>query len=793
MRRQEIACIDAALIGCCARDECNLLKMKEMCPKTHWSVEVHLGTIRTRITARSPDGVQTERNIRSQDGQVDVAAALIKELCLSKGQDRLPQGTSVIVSESGALAGSADQPVVLLVTRGHQDVLVLEQAAACNRSDRSPTADLADGLRAVEISERHDAAGRCLRPLDPNALRETLRMYYRSGYRTVAISFLHSGANATHELRAADIAEGMGFKSVVLGHDAAHPRASYGERTQSAVAQARRTAALGQYGTDLSLALRTVVDVHETANTPNRPAPDFVFDIVSYEHGFIHIGADGTASRSQGPACFGNGGPLTVFDCAVVANDFSYLGIDDLDDPKRDLGLDEMIADARLCNVLRQRSSDLNVPFGSPTELARSILSQLQGTCEIAVSPQIAPGAEEWLAARLAAVLSNLEKHGCDYAGVALPDEDGFHWLACHTTSEAPRFDLKDDQGVTVTCRRFEISLAGEPVLHLYHDEAVSPKSRDRALSDLTNLVRALGSDTMAVIARRLVERREAYFLTQLNRFRTGRCEISFDDGEALIVDVKADVTQGRLVVDFSGTSQRMGTLATTQGTTLEAVRKSLMTAAENNKLMPADILAKCDISIPEQSMLNDSSADKEHSNIVAQAVVAGMLNALRNSGSSQGCVAQFMFSGVRDGTRFRSVSVLGGGDGASENEDGRSAALGPLLGQSEFDVEALEQEFPLRVEEYGLRPNSGGYGEFVGGDGVVCSIRSLEDAAFSVVSSNAMIAPFGARGGQPGARGEISVMRDMGKVERLEARDQAMLVQGDLVIMKTPGGGGFG
>jgi N-methylhydantoinase B len=102
--------------------------------------------------------------------------------------------------------------------------------------------------------------------------------------------------------------------------------------------------------------------------------------------------------------------------------------------------------------------------------------------------------------------------------------------------------------------------------------------------------------------------------------------------------------------------------------------------------------------------------------------------------------------------------------------------------------IEALELQYPLRVERYALRLGSAGSGRHRGGDGVVRELRVLEDCRLSIISERRAHAPQGERGGEPGARG-----RNLLNGEPLPAKITCDLAAGDVVTIETPGGGGFG
>jgi 5-oxoprolinase (ATP-hydrolysing) len=108
-------------------------------------------------------------------------------------------------------------------------------------------------------------------------------------------------------------------------------------------------------------------------------------------------------------------------------------------------------------------------------------------------------------------------------------------------------------------------------------------------------------------------------------------------------------------------------------------------------------------------------------------------------------------------------------------------------------DPEVLERRFPVLVERFSLRPGSGGAGAHRGGDGVVRRIKFLEPMMAAILSNRRRVAPFGLNGGDFGALGANRIERRDGVVEPLASTAEARLQAGDVFIIETPGGGGFG
>lgn len=108
-------------------------------------------------------------------------------------------------------------------------------------------------------------------------------------------------------------------------------------------------------------------------------------------------------------------------------------------------------------------------------------------------------------------------------------------------------------------------------------------------------------------------------------------------------------------------------------------------------------------------------------------------------------------------------------------------------------DPEILETRFPVLLEEFSVRRGSGGAGAFHGGNGAIRRIRFLEAMAAGIVSNRRAIAPFGLNGGGPGLPGCNRVDRADGRTDNLPATAATDMMPGDVFVIETPGGGGFG
>jgi 5-oxoprolinase (ATP-hydrolysing) len=196
--------------------------------------------------------------------------------------------------------------------------------------------------------------------------------------------------------------------------------------------------------------------------------------------------------------------------------------------------------------------------------------------------------------------------------------------------------------------------------------------------------------------------------------------------------------------------------------------------------------LTPISIHVPERSLLDPSPGRAVCSGNVetSQRVVDVLLGALGAVAASQGTMNNLTFGNAD----FAYYETIGGGSGAGPNFDGASAVQVHMTNTRITDPEVLERKYPVRLEQFSIRPNSGGDGAHRGGNGVIRQFRFLQEVQVALVTERRNYAPYGLAGGMPGARG-LNLLNGL----PLPGRHQFVAAAGDVLRIETPGGGGYG
>ena len=277
-----------------------------------------------------------------------------------------------------------------------------------------------------------------------------------------------------------------------------------------------------------------------------------------------------------------------------------------------------------------------------------------------------------------------------------------------------------------------------------------------------------------------------------IGRLSGGVFDYRMDDGTPLRLHIRIDAEARAATIDFTGTGPARennfnAPPAVTTATVLYAFRCLVGADIPLNEgcLKPITLI------IPEGSFLKPppGAAVVAGNTEVSQAVAAALLGALGACASAQATMNNLLFGNER----YQYYETICGGAGAGPGFNGASAVHTHMTNTRITDPEILELRYPVRVEAFGIRRDSGGTGATRGGDGAIRKLRFLEPMTVTLVSSRRNVAPFGLKGGADGAVGRQWVERADGRLETLPGCAEARMEAGDALIIETPGGGGFG
>ncbi len=266
--------------------------------------------------------------------------------------------------------------------------------------------------------------------------------------------------------------------------------------------------------------------------------------------------------------------------------------------------------------------------------------------------------------------------------------------------------------------------------------------------------------------------------------------EDRLDDGTPICVQL---VIEGEhMTVDFRGTGPAsQGNLNAPRAVVQAAVIYVLRALVAERIPLNGGCLDPVTIVVPPGSLLDPpAGAAVVGGNVeTSQRIVDVLLGALGRVAASQGTMNNVAFGDER----FGYYETIGGGAGAGEGFDGASGVHTHMTNTRITDAEVLEARYPVRLLRFALRRGSGGAGRWRGGDGLVRHYEFLAPVTVSLLSERRAVAPYGLRGGAPGAKGRNRVERRGRASEELPGKATVQLEAGDRLCVETPGGGGYG
>jgi 5-oxoprolinase (ATP-hydrolysing) len=284
----------------------------------------------------------------------------------------------------------------------------------------------------------------------------------------------------------------------------------------------------------------------------------------------------------------------------------------------------------------------------------------------------------------------------------------------------------------------------------------------------------------------------EASIRKALADVRDGAFACALDNGDKVRVAITVDHATSSATVDFTGTTaQRGDNFNAPPAIARAAVLYVFRTLVDDDIPLNSGCLRPLRIVLAEGSMVNPKSGAAVAAGNVetSQIICDALFGALGILAASQGTMNNLTFGD----DRLQYYETLCGGAGAGLGFDGASAVHTHMTNSRLTDPEVLEARFPVVLEAFTIRRGSGGRGESRGGDGVTRRLRFLQPMAAAILSGRRLVAPHGLNGGSPGQQGRTWIETFQSAVRELDGCESAQMDRDDVLVIETPGGGGFG
>jgi 5-oxoprolinase (ATP-hydrolysing) len=316
--------------------------------------------------------------------------------------------------------------------------------------------------------------------------------------------------------------------------------------------------------------------------------------------------------------------------------------------------------------------------------------------------------------------------------------------------------------------------------------------ANEKGVAELHALVDDFGLDVVTAYMGHVRDNAAEAVRRVISALHDGACRYELDSGAAIEVSISVDRDARRAHIDFTGTSEQQPDNANAPASvTMAAVLYVFRTLVDDDIPLNSGCLEPIEVTIPEGSML----APRYPAAVVAgnvetsQAVTGALYAALRTQAEGSGTMNNLAFGNGR----YQYYETVASGSGAGPDYHGTDVVQTHMTNSRLTDPEVLEWRFPVRLEAYEIRAGSSGAGRYHGGCGGRRRLRFLTPMTVTLLSSHRRVPPYGMAGGAPGALGRQWVERADGTVQPIGGRDSVEVDAGDVFVIETPGGGGYG
>ena len=325
--------------------------------------------------------------------------------------------------------------------------------------------------------------------------------------------------------------------------------------------------------------------------------------------------------------------------------------------------------------------------------------------------------------------------------------------------------------------------------------------ANQKGVVELARMVDHFGLDVVQAYMQHVQDNAEESVRRVIDVLKDGEFAYDLDNGAVIRVRIGINHAERSAVIDFTGTSPQLpDNFNAPAAVTMSAVLYVFRTLVGADIPLNAGCLKPLKVEIPEGSMLNPRyPAAVVAGNVeTSQCVTDALYGVLGVMSASQGTMNNFTFGN----DRYQYYETICGGSGAGvlrnadgtlQGFDGTDCVHTHMTNTRLTDPEVLEWRFPVVLEDFSIRRGSGGGGRWRGGNGAVRRVRFLEAMTAAILSGHRRVPPYGAAGGKPGMIGRNAVVRAKGSIEQLTGCDKTEMQPGDVFVIETPGGGGYG
>ncbi len=316
--------------------------------------------------------------------------------------------------------------------------------------------------------------------------------------------------------------------------------------------------------------------------------------------------------------------------------------------------------------------------------------------------------------------------------------------------------------------------------------------ANEKGAQELRKMVAQFGLDVVQAYMGHVQDNAAESVRRVIDRLHDSKFSYEMDQGTVIKVKITVDKKKREATVDFTGTSPQQPTnFNAPEPVTHAAVLYVFRVMVDDDIPMNAGCLRPIRIVIPPRSMLSpEFPAAVVAGNVeTSQAVTNCLFGALGAMAAAQGTMNNLNFGNAT----YQYYETICSGSPAGPGFPGTDAVQTHMTNTRLTDPEVLELRYPVLLEDFHIRKNSGGRGKWSAGDGVSRTIRFLEKMQCTILSGHRRVRPFGLAGGESGQVGENWVRRKDGRVEKLQGCDATVIDAGEAVTIRTPTAGGYG